>query len=60
MPTLQIPMAILGELEKELPLVASMGNMPDVPWNEMPFCSRYDFLLKTCLFAGEKLDIGLF
>jgi hypothetical protein len=53
-------MAILGELEEELPLVASVGNMPDTPRNIMSFCSRHDFLLKTCLFAGEKLDIGLF
>jgi len=53
-------MAILGELEEELPLMASVSNMPDVPWNEMSLCSRHMHSEKNGLFAPEKLNIGLF
>ena len=53
-------MPILRELEEELPLMASMSYMPDVPWNEMSLCSRHVYSKKNGLFAPEKLNIGLF
>ena len=35
---LQIPMPISYESKKEFPLMASMGDMPDVPRNVMSLC----------------------
>ena len=57
---LQIAMAILRELQEELPLMASMSNMPDVPWDIMSFCSRHMHSEKNALFAPKKLNIGRF
>ena len=53
-------MAILRKLEEELPLMASVSNMPDVPWDEMSLCSRHKYAEKNGLFASEKLNIGPF
>ena len=37
-----------------------MGDVPDVPRNEMSLCSRHMYSKKNGLFAPEKLNIGLF
>ena len=40
--------------------MASVSNMPDVPWDEMSLCSRHMPSEKNGLFAPEKLNIGPF
>jgi len=53
-------MAILRKLEEELPLMASVSNMPDVPWEEMSLCSGHMHSKKNGLFAPQKLNMGRF
>ena len=57
---LQIPMPILRKFEKEFSLMATVCDMPDVPWNEMSFCSRHMHSKKNELFTSEKLNIDPF
>jgi hypothetical protein len=48
-------MSILRELKQELSLMASLSDMPNIPWNEMSLCSRHVLLVNQELFATEKL-----
>jgi hypothetical protein len=50
-------MAILRESEQKFPFMATMGNMPDLPWDIMSFGPRQ---FKNPLFAPKKLDIANF
>jgi hypothetical protein len=50
----QIPMPILRELEKEFPLMASMGDMPDVARNVMSLCSCHRYLRKHPFWGSKK------
>jgi hypothetical protein len=56
----QIPMPIPLKFKEEFPLVASMGDIPDVPRNVMSLCPCYikENRRETALFALEKLIIG--
>ena len=40
--------------------MASVSNMPDVPWNEMSLCSGHMHSKKNGLFAPQKLNMGRF
>lgn len=57
---LQIAMPIPREFEQELPLVASVGNVPDVSRNEMSLCSGHKLQGNKAPFALKNVDIGPF
>ena len=50
---------IFGKLEQELPLVASMGDMPDLAGDVMSLCSGHSALISyMAFFTPEKGHIG--
>ena len=47
-------MAVFGKYQEGFPFMAAMGNMPDLPGNEMPICSRHNSVVHNHIFEGEK------